>query len=76
MVIQAAAQFQCEHVYIGLSRETRHAFVCHRCGHRAQALLLGARVASGAVIAFPQRAEAAAASGIDGSYSWGWPDAC
>jgi hypothetical protein len=65
MVIQAAEQFRCAHVYIACPRDTPWAFVCHRRGRRAQALLLGARVPSHAVVAFPERAAMTAPTRID-----------
>ena len=48
MVIHAVHVFQCADVYCGCDRDSPYMFACDRCGHRAHALLLGARVSAGA----------------------------
>ena len=59
MIIRAADEFRCAHHYVATQEEARLLFVCHRCGHRAEALPLHRDRTFGRVVPFPHRAVAA-----------------
>jgi hypothetical protein len=55
-VIEAAAAFQCRHLYAAVTPRSLFMFVCIRCGHRAECLQLNRRREATRVLAFPRRA--------------------
>jgi hypothetical protein len=54
MLVHAATEFLCDHLYVVTARSSRFMLVCDRCGHRAEFLALGLRRSGAQVIAFPQ----------------------
>ena len=59
MIIRAAEEFKCVHHYVATQEAARLLFVCHRCGHRAEALPLHRDHTFGRVVPFPHRTVAA-----------------